>query len=147
MPIQCNTIIQLKKRMKKMKRKLLMAIPIASMVLFSGCATVLGGGGKQQITINSTSPMNARMGYASDDNKTSTDAQSFTTPATITMIRDDKNLLLTSDNNEFEPIVVEKKLNPWFWGDVVMTSLVSTTTDAVTGAMWKYDDNITIPVK
>ena len=93
-----------------MKRKLLMAIPIASMVLFSGCATVLGGGGKQQITINSTSPMNARMGYASDDNKTSTDAQSFTTPATITMIRDDKNLLLTSDNNEFEPIVVEKKI-------------------------------------
>lgn len=130
-----------------MKRKLLMAIPIASMVLFSGCATVLGGGGKQQVTVNSTKPMNVRIGYAADDNKTLTQYQSITTPTTVTVIRENKNLLLTSDNNEFEPIVVEKKLNPWFWGDVVMTSLVSTTTDAVTGAMWKYDDNITIPVK
>ncbi|MCT7481800.1 hypothetical protein [Aliarcobacter cryaerophilus] len=39
---------------------------------------------------------------------------------------------------------VEKKLNPWFWGDVVATSLVSTTTDAVTGAMWKYDENVSL---
>ena len=115
--------------------------------MFSGCATILGGGGKQKITVISSNPMNVRIGYASNDNKTSTDAQSFTTPATITMVRENKNLLLTSDNNEFEPVIIEKKLNPWFWGDVIMTSLVSTTTDVVTGAIWKYDDNIIIPKK
>ena len=73
-----------------MKRKLLMAIPIASMVLFSGCATVLGGGGKQQVTVNSTKPMNVRIGYAADDNKTLTQYQSITTPTTVTVIRENK---------------------------------------------------------
>ena len=130
-----------------MNKKLLIALPLVSAIMFSGCATILGGGGKQKITVISSNPMNVRMGYASNDNKTSTDAQSFTTPATITMVRENKNLLLTSDNNEFEPVIIEKKLNPWFWGDVIMTSLVSTTTDVVTGAIWKYDDNIIIPKK
>jgi len=130
-----------------MKKNLLIAIPLASMVMFSGCATVLGGGAKQQITINSSKSMDVSLGYASDDNKTAINAQKVTAPATITMVRDNKNLLLTSDNNEFKPVTIEKKVNPWFWGDVVMLSLVSTTTDAVTGAMWKYDDNITIPEK
>ena len=130
-----------------MKRNLFIAIPLASIIMFSGCATVLGGGAKQQITINSSKSMNVSLGYASDDNKTAINPQRITAPATITMVRDNKNLLLTSDDNEFEPMIVEYEMNPWVWGDVLMTSLVSTTTDAVTGAMWKYDDNITIPEK
>jgi hypothetical protein len=128
-----------------MKNKLLLLTPIVGALMFSGCATVLGGGGKQKITINSSKPMNVSLGHASDDNQTVIEPQKIVTPSTITVLRENKNLLLTSDNNEFEPMVIEKELNPWFWGDVIMTSLVSTTTDAVTGAMWKYDDNITIP--
>lgn len=115
--------------------------------MLSGCATLFGGGGKQQITINSSKPMNVSLGYASDDSKTAMNSQKITTPGTITMVRENKNLLLTSDNDEFKPVVVEKKLNPWFWGDVIATSLLSTTVDAVTGAIWKYDDNITVPEK
>ena len=130
--------------MGKMKKSLFITTALVSVVALSGCATLFGGGGKQKITVNSSKPMKVKMGYASDDNKTSTDFQSFNAPATITMIREDKDLLLTSDDNEFEPVVVEKKLNPWFWGDVIALSLVSTTTDAVTGAMWKYDENITV---
>ena len=124
-----------------------MASTLASMVMFSGCATLFGGGGQQQITINSSKPMNVSLGYASDDNKTTNNAQRVTTPATVTVIRDNKNLLLTSNDNKFEPVVIEKKTNPWFIGDVAALSLVSTTTDAVTGAMWKYDDTITVPEK
>ena len=128
-----------------MKRKLQITVLLVGMIMLNGCATVLGGGGKQEITINSKKAMNVSLGYASDDNKTALNAQKATTPATITMIRESKNLLLTSDDNEFEPIIMEYGMNPWVWGDILMTSLVSTTTDAVTGAMWKYDDNITIP--
>ena len=130
-----------------MKKKLLIALPLVSAVIFSGCATLVGGGGQQQITINSSKPMNVSLGYASDDNKIAVNPQSVTTPATITIIRENKDLLLLSDDNEFEPIKIENKLNPWFWGDVALISLVSTTTDAVTGAMWEYDENITIPEK
>jgi len=130
-----------------MRKKLLIALPLVSALMFSGCATLFGGGGKQNITIKSNQPVKASIGYASDDNKTITNTQSFTTPATITMVRENKNLLIKSNSEEFEPIVVEKELNPWFWGDVLATSLLSTTVDAITGAMWKYDDNITIPTK
>ncbi len=130
-----------------MKKKLLITLPLMGAVIFTGCATILGGGGKQQITINSAKPMNISLGYASKDKKTATSAQRATTPATITVIRENKNLLLTSDDDEFEPVIIKRKLNPWFWGDVVMTSMISTTTDAVTGAIWKYDNNITIPEK
>lgn len=130
-----------------MKKKLLIVLPLISAVMFSGCATLFGGGGKQEVKINSNKPMNVSLGYVSDDNKTAINSQKVTTPATVTIVRESKDLLLISDNNEFEPIVVEHKMNPWVWGDILATSLVSTTTDAVTGAMWKYDDNITIPEK
>ena len=130
-----------------MRKKLLIALPLVSAVMFSGCATLFGGGGKQTILIKSEKPVRASIGYATDDNKTATQTQSFTTPATLTMVRENKNLLIKSENGEFKPVVVEKKLNGWFWGDVIATSLLSTTVDAITGAMWKYDENITIPTK
>ena len=140
-------ILKLYKKRMLMKKKLLIALPLIGAVMFSGCATLFGGGGKQQVMINSSKPMNVSLGYLSDDNKTAINSQKVTTPATVTMVRDSKDLLLTSDDNEFEPIVVEYNMNPWVWGDILATSPLSTTVDAITGAMWKYDDNITIPEK
>ncbi len=140
-----------------MNKKLLIVLPLVSIIMFSGCATYYGGGAKQKITINSSKPMKASLRHISIKNKTmidellstklreeSEETQSFTTPATITIFRKNKNLLLTSDDNEFEPIIIKKRINPWFFGDVLAISF--TTIDSYTGAMWKYDDNIIIPV-
>ncbi len=130
-----------------MNKKLLIALSLVSVVIFSGCATLFGGGAKQQIAINSSKPMKAQLGYMGDDNRTFSPLQTLTTPAVVTVVRDNKNLLLKSDDNEFEPMIIEKKTNPWFFGDVLALSLVSTTTDVVTGALWKYDETVTIPEK
>ncbi|MFA5233936.1 MAG: hypothetical protein WC390_05980 [Sulfurimonas sp.] len=130
-----------------MKKTLYVALPLIGAIMFSGCATLFGGGGKQQITINAEKPVSGKIGYITEDNATIINQQQFTAPATVTVIREDKDIMITSDSNEFEPVKVEKELNPWFWGDVLATSLVSTTTDVVTGAMWKYDENVTIPTK
>jgi len=130
-----------------MKKTLYVALPLVGAIMFSGCATLFGGGGKQQITINSEKPVSGKIGHVAEDNATIINQQQFTAPATITVLREDKDIMITSDSHEFEPVKVEKKLNPWFWGDVLATSLVSTTTDIVTGAMWKYDENVTIPAK
>ncbi len=56
-------------------------------------------------------------------------------------------MIIESNNGEFKPVTVKKQTNPWFWGDVIATSLLSTTVDVITGAMWKYDENVTIPTK
>jgi len=101
-----------------MRKKLLIALPLVSAIMFSGCATIFGGGGKQTISIKSNKPLKASIGYSSDDNKTATEMQSFTTPANITIVRENKNLLIQSEDGEFKPVVVEKELNPWFWGNV-----------------------------
>ena len=130
-----------------MKKTLYVALPLVGAIMFGGCATLFGGGGKQQIAITAEKPISGKIGYITEDNATIINQQQFTTPATVTVIREDKDIMITSDSNEFEPVKVEKELNPWFWGDVIATSLVSTTTDIVTGAMWKYDENVTIPNK
>lgn len=121
-----------------MKRKLLLAIPLASTIVFSGCATLFGGGGQQSITINSSKPVEGKLTY--DDGKGM--QKNFTTPATIIVDRRNQNIKLTSKNSDFEPTTVEKKMNSWVWGDILATSPISTTTDAVSGAMWEYDETV-----
>ena len=130
-----------------MRKKLIIALPLVSAMMFSGCATLFGGGGKQTISIKSDKALSGTIGYLSDDNKTIINKQAFSTPATVTVIRENKDLIIESNNGEFKPVTVEKQTNPWFWGDVIATSLLSTTVDAITGAMWKYDENVTIPTK
>ncbi len=130
-----------------MIKKLIIALPLVSAMMFSGCATLFGGGGKQTISIKSDKALSGTIGYLSDDNKTIINKQAFSTPATVTVIRENKDLIIESNNGEFKPVTVKKQTNPWFWGDVIATSLLSTTVDAITGAMWKYDENVTIPTK
>jgi len=126
-----------------MNRKILTASLIIG-VIFSGCATVLGGGSKQTITIESSKEMQVNIAYVLDDNKTMFDSRSVTVPATITVERKDSNLVFRSTNDEFEPLIIERKKNPYFLGDILMLNLFSTTTDAATGALWVYDENVTL---
>jgi hypothetical protein len=129
-----------------MKQKVLtLAVGLSCAVLISGCATLFGGGSKQSITINSQTPQeNVSIGYLSDDNSSVEVIQTFNTPTTVTIPRENKNLMIRDKDGNCEEKRVEKELNSWFWGDVLMLSLLSTTVDAVTGAMWEYDNNVTI---
>lgn len=73
--------------------------------------------------------------------------QTFQTPTTISVGRENKDLLIKDIDGKCEDTRVKKETNDWFWGDVLALSLLSTTVDAVTGAMWEYDDNVTIECK
>ena len=127
-----------------MKKSLLLTSSLGMAVMFSGCATLFGGGSKQQIAIQTTKPTIVTIGHT-DDNSSIIDPQQIQTPNIVTVTRENKDILVkTKDGNKK---IVKKKLNNWFWGDVIATSPLSTTVDAVTGAMWKYDDNVTIDNK
>lgn len=136
-----------------MKKTLYIALPLVSAIMFSGCATVLGGGSSQTLKIVSTKSTPVTI-YRVDANESSgkppVEIQKTTAPATITVSRGNQNLLIKSDNNEFEDIIVEKKWNPVGWGNFIPLGLINfmfTTTDSVSGAMWVYDDNVAIPAK
>jgi len=136
-----------------MRKKLLIALPLASVMMFSGCATMLGGGGSQKIKFVSTEEMPATLyEIPADDNSTKKpeEIQKMTIPATITVSRGNHNFLLKSNNGEFEDVKIEKKWNPMGWGNFIPIGAINfmfTTTDAVSGAMWKYDDNIAVSPK
>jgi len=60
--------------------------------MFSGCATILGGGNSQTVSINSNKPVKGVMKYA--DGK---GTQYFTAPATLNVDRRSKDIVLTSE--------------------------------------------------
>lgn len=131
-----------------MKRKVLtLAIGVSCSIMMTGCATLFGGGAKQNITIKSSEPKNLSLHYVDDKNVTSPVVQTFQTPTTISVGRENKDLLIKDIDGKCEDTRVKKETNDWFWGDVLALSLLSTTVDAVTGAMWEYDDNVTIECK
>ncbi|WP_121628734.1 hypothetical protein [Poseidonibacter antarcticus] len=128
--------------MKKMYSVL--SLGIAATFTLSGCATIFGGGDMQKITVNSDESKNMSVGYLNEKDNSVDVIQTFNAPSVITVNRESKDLVIKSTDTNCEEIVLEKKLNPWFWGNVVATSLLSSTVDAVTGAMWEYDDTVSI---
>lgn len=127
-----------------MRKKLLMALPLVGVVMFGGCATIAGGGGKQTISINSDSSKQMKAVVSYEDGSS---PQFLTIPGTVTVERANQNILIKSKDGEFQPATVEKNVNDWFWGNILVGGLLGSTTDATTGSMWKYDDATTVHEK
>ncbi|QOY53009.1 hypothetical protein [Candidatus Sulfurimonas baltica] len=124
-----------------MNKKLIIALPLISAVMFSGCATLFGGGGKQTLSINSDKPMPITIAYADGSSP-----QYVTTPATISVERRNRDIKISSNAGEFQPVTVKKSVNGWVVANILggFASILSTTTDAASGALWKYDDAVNI---
>lgn len=126
-----------------MRKKLLIALPLASVMMFSGCATLFGGGGKQTISVSSDSAkrMKAVISYADGSSP-----QYLTIPGTVTVKRTSKNMVVKSQDNEFDPTIIDNSMNGWFLANIlgVYAGPLSSTTDAATGSMWKYDETVTV---
>lgn len=128
-----------------MKKILYVALPLAGTIMFSGCATLFGGGEKQTISVNSDKPMKATLSYEDGSSP-----KYFTTPATLSVERKNKKVKVFSESNEFELVEVDNKVNGWFWVNILGApggTVISSITDAATGSMWKYEDTVTVQSK
>lgn len=128
-----------------MKKKMIILLAVISAIMFSGCATLFGGGEKQTISVNSDKPMKATLSYEDGSSP-----KYFTTPATLSVERKNKKIKVSSDSNEFEPIEIDNKVNGWFWVNILGApggTVISSITDAATGSMWKYEDTVTVQSK
>ena len=126
-----------------MKKKLLVALPLIGAAMFSGCATLYGGGGQQKISINSdlTQRSRAEVSYADGSSP-----QYLVIPGTVTVNRSHKNIIIKSMKDTFQPKTVKSHINGWFLANILGATFspLSSTTDAATGAMWKYNNNVTV---
>lgn len=141
-----------------MKRNVLtLVVGVSCSIMMTGCATLFGGGANQVINIKSDKEMIVDI-YKAQSKEKNADGEeikkeqkepellhkNIKIPSSINVQRSSNDLLLKPVDGECQEKRVEKQLNNWFWGDVLAGSLLSTTVDAVTGAMWEYDNNITI---
>jgi len=144
-----------------MKRQILtLAIAVSSSIMMTGCATMFGGGSTQAINIKSDKEMLVDI-YKVEAETKNADAETIKkktkkpelmhknvkVPSSINVQRNNNDILIKPVNDECGEQRVKKEMNDWFLGDVLALSLLSTTVDAVTGAMWEYDDNVTMECK
>jgi len=117
--------------------------PIGLVFMCSGCATMFGGGGSQEVSIHSSKPVEVEVSYSNG-----TIINRVTAPATIEVRRKSKSLIIKSVNDEFDPVMVESETNGWAFANIVwgLFGLSSyTSTDQANGSAWRYEEDVTIP--
>ena len=117
-----------------MKRTLLLlVVSILALTFSSGCASIVGGGGSQEVTFNS-SPDGAMV---------TIDGRAMgKTPFTLRIDRK-SNQALKFEKDGYEPVEMQlaTRMNPWFWGNIIFGGLLGSTTDGLTGAIHEYMPN------
>lgn len=124
--------------MKKLIALVFIALPLEA------CATLVGGGGNQTINMMTADnrPAQARILNGTNNFQTmlpsSVGVKRNNSAVTVNVIEDEKT----------QPTVysAQPRLNPWFWGNIIIGGLVGSTTDIASGAAWRYDDSVIVPV-
>src|SRR5262245_36412881 len=66
------------------------------------------------------------------------------TPASISLERSEykeANVLFKKEGYQDQQAAIQTSLNNWFWGNILCGAVIGTTTDAASGAMWKFSPN------
>ena len=117
--------------MKKPRDKVL---AVVCLLIATGCASIVDGR-KEPVSFSSDPP----------------GAQIFingmpmgVTPASIVLERSDfgkANVIFKKEGYQDQQAILETSLNMWFFGNVIFGWVIGSSTDAVTGAMWKFAPN------
>jgi hypothetical protein len=113
-------------------KRILMAAALGGIVLTSGCSTIINGK-VQSISVNS----NVKDAEVKVD-----DAIVGRTPFTGYVRRNGgAKLTLSKVGYESKTVTLDTAIEPFFWGNIIFGfgSFFSSTTDASTGSMYKYD--------
>ncbi|MCH5313218.1 MAG: hypothetical protein J1E28_02300 [Helicobacter sp.] len=126
----------------------ILGIVALSGVIFAGCGTISNRPSqKVAITTSNGKPVIATIQGKFIDSKVELPAQvkiSRAKGATISV--------RSEDNPCYEDtklvIAGKEKVSGWFWGNIIWGGFTGSTTDAVTGGMWRYaNPNFTVPVE
>lgn len=120
----------------KLLREALLA---ATFTTLTGCASMMSGT-TQVISIDSV-PSGATVYTAARDRQGNLVGKAAvgTTPANVTVARKDGVIILEKEGFQTVDVQMERSMNPWVWGDIVLTSLLSTSIDTSTGASNEFD--------
>lgn len=104
------------------------------------CATMMDGT-TQQITVQSV-PAGAKVFVTTRKNGAlGNKIEAGVTPVTVTVSRKHGAILVEKDGFQSTEVQLKRSMNNWVWGDIVLTSLLSTSIDTSTGASNEFDPN------
>lgn len=120
--------------------RLFISIVVFAFVV-SGCASI-NSGTTQQVTIDSDPPgatviVGAKVKKA-DKYIMVNSVNAGVTPLVVELSRKDGMVEVSKEGYESQEVELKKSMNPWMWGDIVLTSLLSTSIDTSTGACNQY---------
>ncbi len=108
---------------------------------FTGCASIMSGT-TQSIAIDSD-PKGATVTVGEEKTQNGKTIMAVShiagvTPLTVAISRKDGMIALSKEGYKTQQVELQRGYNAWLWGDVVLTSLLSTSIDTSTGAWHEY---------
>lgn len=122
-------------------KKILLILLLAASV--SACASIIDGR-TQNINLVPSKGENVEATVMSKAG-----IQNVKLPQTISLQKNSQDIAINIKSSKCvspSTTVSRSRLNPWFWGNIIFGGLFGSSTDAGTGAMWSYDDTVTVPV-
>lgn len=129
----------MKNRLKDVKMFTKLSLVALGVVSLSSCATILSGK-TQQINVTSSGKSGVEFKL---------DGKTEKTPATVTVERENKDKVVEVLDKECsqKQLVLQKKINPVFFANILLGGVIGSTTDYATNSMWEYDNNVQIQCK
>lgn len=124
-----------------MKKNLLVLI---SLFLLSSCATIISG----TTTSVNLSPSDPEAENVKVQVHSKYTIQNLTLPSSIMVKKGSGPLNVTVKDKCFreQTTTLDSKVDYWFLGNIITGGLTGTTTDALSGALWTYDDTAVVNV-
>ena len=114
---------------------------LMAFTMLSGCASIVKGRHKNLNLMTSTGE-EALVNVVS-----ASGMRTATVPSVITVKRNNQDIIIAVQETPCtRSTIAPSRIEPWFLGNFISGGLLASSTDALTGAMWTYDDNIVVPV-
>ncbi|MGD9212084.1 MAG: hypothetical protein PVI90_14985 [Desulfobacteraceae bacterium] len=119
-----------------------LALVIITAFMATGCASIVTGT-TQKVKFDSD-PQGAQITIGKVDKSKSDEVikdsyDAGVTPLTVELSRRGNTIVkISKDGYKAETVDLQRTINPWIWGDVALTSPLSTSIDTSTGAVNEY---------
>ncbi len=118
-------------------------IVLITATILSGCASIVKGSRQTMFISTST-------GKQADAIVTTPSGQlNVVLPQVIPVKNNQRDITINIKEtrcNMSSSTIVFSQLHPWFWGNIISGGFYGSTTDAITGAMWTYDESVVVNV-
>jgi hypothetical protein len=119
-----------------MRRTVRSAAPLLLLIALPGCATLVGGGPSQPVSLNST-PAGASFTVKSSSG---IQMAAGTTPQTLRLPRKNEYQIdFTVPGYKTQSVALTKGTNGWIWGNLLIGWIVGFIVDFATGSAYKLE--------